>query len=291
MRNHALLSGRQLVGLSLHYFVMVVLALFFLFPVLFMVISSFKSEQRIFQDLASLIYAFLPTEITFENYRYVFGRVPFWRYFFNSLFITTMTVALGLWLNSMLAYALARLHWPAKKVLLTFVIALSIVPLETIAVPMLVLVNGLPWVDGTRSWLDTYRVQILPFAAEGFSTFLFYQFFLTIPKEMDESCYMDGAKPFLTYWRITLPLSRPVFATVAILQSLAIWNSYLWPLMVTRSESVRPLPIGITALYVLNLQWGHILAFASLITVPVLVIFVLFQRWFVESIATTGLKG
>lgn len=273
------------------YGVMIILALFFLFPLVFMVVSAFKPEERIFEDLAGIVPAFLPTTISFENFSYVFNRVAFWRFFFNSVFVTSATVALGLWLNSMLAFALARLYWPAKRVILMMVIALAIVPLETIAVPMLVLVNNLPWFDGSTSWLDTYRVQILPFAAEAFSTFLFYQFFVGMPREIDESCYVDGVSPFQIYRHITVPLSRPVFATVAILQSLAIWNSYLWPLMVTRSETVRPLPIAITSLYVLNLQWGHILAFASLITVPVLVVFVLFQGWFVRSIATAGLKG
>lgn len=275
----------------LTYVVMVLLAIFFLFPLVFMVVSSFKPEQRIFEDLQNIIPAFLPTELSLENFSYVFNRVAFWRFFFNSTFITSATVLLGLFFNSMLAFALARLYWPVKNVILLAVIALAIVPLETIAVPMLVLVNNLPWFDGTTSWLDTYRVQILPFAAEAFSTFLFYQFFIGLPREIDESCYVDGVTPFKIYRYITVPLSRPVFATVAILQSLAIWNSYLWPLMVTRSEAVRPLPIAITALYVLNLQWGHILAFASLITVPVLVVFVFFQGWFVRSIVTAGLKG
>ncbi len=270
---------------------MILFALYFIFPLVFMIVSSFKSEQRIFSDLKTIVFAFLPTEFTFENYAYVFHRVPFWRFFFNSVFVTASTVILGLFINSMLAFSLARLYWPVKKIVLSFIIAVAIVPLETIAVPMLVLVNHLPWFDGSVSWLDTYRVQIFPFAAEAFSTFLFYQLFIGIPKEIDESCYVDGVKPFRIYWNVTLPLSKPVFATVTILQSLAIWNSYLWPLMVTRTESVRPLPIGITALYVLNMRWGHILAFASLITFPMLILFVLFQRWFVQSIASAGLKG
>ena len=236
------------------YAVMAAFAVFFVFPLVFMIVSSFKTEARIFSDLSTVLLAFVPTQITFENFAYVFGRVPFWRFFFNSLVITVSTVLLGLWFNSMVAFALARLYWPAKRFILPFIIALAIVPLETIAIPMLVLVNNLPWFDGSTSWLDTYRVQIFPFAAEAFSTFLFYQFFIGIPREIDESCYVDGIRPFRIYWSFTLPLSKPVFATVAILQSLTIWNSYLWPLLVTRSEAVRPLPIGITALYVLNLQ-------------------------------------
>ena len=273
------------------YCVLVVCALFFSFPIVFMVISSFKSEKQIFLDLSTVVRAFLPTEVTLENYLYIFNRVPFWRFFANSLIVTVSTVSLGVFLNSMFAYALARLYWPGKQIILFFVIGLSIVPLETIAIPMLVLVNKLPWFDGSIGWLDSYRVQIFPFAAEAFSTFLFYQFFIGIPKELDESCYLDGAKPFRIYWQIIIPLSTSIFSTVIILQSLTIWNSYLWPLMVTRSEQFRPLPIGITSLYVLNMRWGHVLAFASLITVPILILFLIFQKWFVQSIATSGLKG
>ncbi|RKX85150.1 MAG: hypothetical protein DRP57_04410 [Spirochaetes bacterium] len=102
---------------------------------------------------------------------------------------------------------------------------------------------------------------------------------------------MEGASPFFIYLHITIPLSKSVFATVSILNSLLLWNSYLWPLMVTRSERVRPLSIGITAFYVLNMQWGHVLAFAALITVPILIVFLIFQKWFVSSIASSGIKG
>ncbi len=264
---------------------------FFLFPLLFMIVSSFKPERVIFQDLLTLWRAFLPTTFSLENYLYVFNRVPFGRYMFNSLFITGTAVMIGLFLNSMLAYSLARLYWPAKKVFLILIIALSIVPLETVAVPMLVMVNSFPWFDGSASWLDTYRVQIIPFVCDAFSVFLFYQFFISQPKALDEAAKIEGSSPFRIYLHITVPISRSVFATVAILNSLMLWNSYLWPLMVTRSERVRTLPIGITALYVLNMQWGHVLAFAALITVPILVVFLLFQKWFVSSMVSSGIKG
>ncbi len=264
---------------------------FFLFPLLFMILSSFKPERIIFQDLLTLWKAFLPTAFSLENYLYVFNRVPFGRYMFNSLFITGTAVMIGLFLNSMLAYSLARLHWPAKKVFLILIIALSIVPLETVAVPMLVMVNSFPWFDGSSSWLDTYRVQIIPFVCDAFSVFLFYQFFISQPKALDEAAKIEGSSPFHIYLHVTVPISRSVFATVAILNSLMLWNSYLWPLMVTRSERVRTLPIGITALYVLNMRWGHVLAFAALITVPILIVFLLFQKWFVSSMVSSGIKG
>ncbi len=273
------------------YLPLAVFSVFFLFPLAFMIVSSFKPEKVIFDDLSTVWKAFVPTTVTLDNFRYVFNRVPFWRFMLNSTLVTVLTVGIGLPFNSMLAYALARLAWPGKRLVLMAVIALAIVPLETVAIPMLVMVNGFWWFDGTRGWLDTYRVQIIPFITDAMSTFMFYQFFLDLPKPIDEAAYMEGCNPFQIYSKIVVPLSRTVFATVTILNSLAIWNSYLWPLMVTRSERVRPLPIGITALYVLNMRWGYILAFASLITIPILILFLAFQKWFVASIASSGVKG
>ena len=283
--------ARLLSSASITYIAMSLLAVIFLFPLQFMVVSSFKPESVIFSDLNQLWKAFVPTTFSLENYIYIFNRVPFFRFLFNSLFITGTTVIIGLFLNSMLAFSMARLYWPVKKYVIVFILALTIVPLEIVAVPMMVMVNKFPWFDGTISWLDTYRVQIIPFVCDAFSTFLFYQFFISQPKSYDEAAKIEGANPFQMYLKITLPLSKPVFATVAILNSLNLWNSYLWPLMVTRSETVRPLPIGITSLYVLNMQWGHILAFASLITIPIIILFVVFQKWFVTSVAASGIKG
>jgi multiple sugar transport system permease protein len=282
---------RRICSRTLDYGCMVVLAIFFLFPIVFMIVSSFKPEKVIFDDLSTVVWAFIPRQVTLDNYRYVFNRVPFERYMFNSMFIVTVTVLAGLIVNSMIAFALARLHWRGKSIVLSGVIALIIVPLETVVVPLLVLVNELPWFDGTTTWLNTMRAQIIPFIADAFSIFLFYQFFIGLPKDFDEAAYIDGATPFGVYRRIIMPLSRPIIATVAILQALALWSSYLWPLMVTRTEQVRPLTVGITTLYTYEIKWGYILAFAAMITIPVLILFLLFQKWFVRSIASAGIKG
>lgn len=284
-------KARRAVFLVLDYTLLLALAGFFLFPIVFMIVSSFKPEKVIFDDLKTIVWAFIPRNVTSENYLRVFERVPFWRYLFNSSFITATTVTLGLFVNSMIAYALARLRWRGKQLILGTVVALIIIPLEAIAVPLLMIVNGLPWFGGATTWLDSYQVQIIPFIAEAFSIYLFYQFFIGIPKDFDEAALIDGASRFQIYWRIIVPLSRPVFATVAILQALTLWSSYLWPLMVTRSQTVRPLTIGITAFYVLDIRWGQILAFASMITIPVLILFIIFQRWFIRSVADAGVKG
>ena len=277
--------------LVIDYSIMIGLAMFFLFPIVFMVVSSFKPEKVIFDDLKTITWAFIPHEVTFENFTSVFRRVPFGRFMFNSTFIVLATVSAGLVVNSMIAFALARLRWKGKTVVLSLVIALSIVPLDAIVVPLLVLVNEFPWIDGSIGWLDTLHVQIIPFIADAFSIFLFYQFFIGIPRDFDEAATIDGGSPFAVYRRIVVPLSRPVFATVAILQALFLWSSYLWPLMATRGEASRPLTVGITSFYGQDVKWAQILAFASMITIPVLILFLLFQKWFVQSVAATGLKG
>lgn len=276
----------------------VLLVLFFAFPIVFMVISSFKPDAQIFDDLTSL-NAFLPVgEMSLDNYRGVFERVPAGRFFLNSIGIAGVTVVAGIVINSMAAFALSRLRWGGRRVILAAIIATLIVPFETFALPLVWWVNKLPWLELngfqltlTRGWLDTYQVQILPFIANAFSIYLFYQYFSSIPTELDEAARMDGAGWFTIYRRIVMPLSGPAIATVAILTFLPAWNSYLWPLMVVQTEELRPVMLGISYFFQLNVSWGQIMAYASMITVPVLVLFVAFQRAFVGSIASTGVKG
>jgi multiple sugar transport system permease protein len=276
----------------------VVLALVFALPLVFMLVSSFKPDDQIFGDLGS-VRAFLPVgALSLDNYTGVFERVPAARFLLNSVLISSITVVLGIVVNSLAAFALSRMRWPGRKVVLTAVIATLIVPFETFALPLVWWVNQLPLlcVNGfhlelTTGWLDTYQVQIVPFVANAFSIFFFHQYFQSIPKELDEAAIVDGAGWFTIYRRIVMPLSGPAIATVAILTFLPAWNSYLWPLMVVQSENLRPVMVGISYFFQLNVGWGQIMAYSSMITVPILALFVAFQRSFVNSIASTGVKG
>ncbi len=284
---------RKAVRLTLDYLLMIGFAFFFLFPLVFMLVSSIKnSEMQVTSDMSTL-YAFIPYgDLGFQNYRDVFAQLSFGRLMFNSVFIVMTMVVLGLAVNSLIAYALARLNFKGRGAILSVIVALIIVPFQAVAVPLLLLVNNLPWFDGSTSWLDTYHVQIIPFIADAFSIFLFYQFFIGLPKELEEAALVDGASRFRIFWNIVLPLSRPVFATVAILQFLTHWGDFLWPLMVTRGERVRPLTIGMQSFFGQDPRlWGDLMAFAAMITVPVLIVFLLFQKWFVQSVATSGIKG
>ena len=272
----------------------IVLALVFGLPLLFMIISSFKPDAQIFADLTS-IRAFLPVgQLDLANYTGVFERVPFAQFLLNSVLISVATVALGLVVNSMAAFALSRIKFRGQQVILGIILATLIVPFETMALPLLWWVNKLPFLDVngySQGWLDTYQVQIVPFIANAFSIYLFYQYFDSIPKELDEAATVDGAGWFRIYRSIVMPLAGPAVATVAILTFLPAWNQYLWPLMVVQSESLRPAMVGIDYFKQLNVSWGQLMAYASIITVPVLVLFIAFQRSFINSIASSGVKG
>ena len=279
--------------LGLNYLVMILLAIFFLFPIVFMLISSVKeSEMQVVSDM-STIRAFLPVgEIGVQNYLDVFSLLDFGDLMFNSVFIMLVTVGFGLLINSMIAYALARLRFKGRTVVLGIVVALIIIPFEAVAIPLLLVVNQLPWFGGATTWLDSYHVQIIPFIADAFSIFLFYQFFINLPRDLEEAALVDGASLIRIFWNIVLPLSKPIFATVAILQALASWNRFMWPLMVTRGPDVRPLTVGIQSFFGQDPRlWGDLMAFASMVTIPVLIVFLLFQKWFVQSVASTGIKG
>lgn len=285
------------VGL-LRVVVMIALALFFLFPIVFMLVSSLKPNQQLLSDTGSL-RAFLPVgDISLNNYAGVFERVPAFQFLLNSIIITGTTVALGVIVNSMAGFAIARMRWPGQRLVLTLIIATLIVPFETIAIPLLLLVSRLPWLafDGghpviVSGWLNSLHVQIIPFIANAFSVFLFVQYFKSLPIEIDEAARVDGAGWFQIYRRIVMPLSGPVIATVAILTFLPVWNAYLWPLMVTQSEAVRPVMVGVQYFFQLNVAWGEIMAYLSMITLPVLALFLGLQRSFIESIAASGVKG
>jgi len=277
---------RKNLSMILNYSLLILIALFFLFPIVFMFVNSIKNnETQIIRDMSS-IAAFIPHgDLGLKNYFDVFKQMPFGRFMFNSVFIVSSTVFIGLLLNSMIAYALARLRFKGRGFILSFIIALIIIPTEVVVIPLLLMVNRI-------GWLDSYQVQIVPFIVDAFSIFLFYQFFIGLPKSLDEAAKIDGANPFQVYWKIIVPLSKPVFATVAILQFLFRWGDFLWPLMVTRGYEYRPLPVAIQQFFSQDPKvWGDIFAFASMVTIPSLIIFLLFQKWFLRSVASSGIKG
>lgn len=271
---------------AIRYIVMVLLLVFFVFPVVFMLVSSFKPNDLVSHDMGSLL-AFVPRRVTVENYRRIIQepQEPFLRFMLNSGIVVGSIVLCGIFVNSMAAYAFARLRWKGRRAILSIILAAMIIPFQAVSIPLLLEVNRFGWVD-------TYFVQIIVFVAYPLYIFLFYQFFLNIPRDIETAAQIDGANTFLIYFRIVLPLSKPVIATVAILNFIQQWANFLWPLMVTRGYEHRPLPVAMQAYFGLQPRyWGRIMAFAALITVPVLILFLVFQKWFVRSAASSGIKG
>ncbi len=266
------------------YALLILLALIFVAPIAFMFVASLKPDELVLSQ-AGTLQGFIPSPASLQNYRDVFDRVNFGLFFINSLLITSLVVLVGLLVNSMAGYAFARLRWRGRATLLLLVLALMIIPFEAIAVPLFFQITLL-------GWRNTYLAQILPFIANAFSIYLFYTFFIGLPKELEEAARIDGASIIRTFFEIIVPISKPVFATVTILTFLTQWGSFLWPLMVTVDEQVRPLPVAISAFQTLPpIQWADIMSFGVMMVAPILMIFLLFQRWFVEGVASTGTKG
>lgn len=278
----------------LNYLVLSWIALVFIFPIVFMVVSSLKPDLQLLQDARSL-RAFLPVgDISLDNYRMAFQRAPITHFIFNSVLVTAVTLVLSLAVCSMAAFAFVFLEFPGRNAMLAVVIATFIVPFEAIAIPLLLVVNNLPWIGAGGveiGWLNSYHVQIIPFIADALTIFLFVQYFRDLPKELVEAARVDGARYFQIYRRVILPLSGPVFATAAILKFLAMYNQYLWPVMVAQKEEYRPVMVGLQYFFQLNIAWGEMMAYLTIITVPVLLFYLSLQRAFIASIASTGIKG
>lgn len=269
---------------ALIYLSLLVLGLLFISPIGFMLAGSLKADASVLVEAGDW-RAFRAADASLDNYRDVFSRVAFFRYLLNSLFINGVIVGAGLLVNSLAGYAFARLQWRGRELLFGLVLAVMIIPLEAIAVPLF-------YMASLAGWRDTYLVQILPFIANAFSIYLFYTWFIGLPRELEEAARIDGAGVLRTFFVVVAPNAKPVFATVAILTFLTQWGAFLWPLMVTSSAAVRPLSLAIATFHSLPpLQWGDIFAFGVMMVLPVLVLFLLFQRWFVRGVAATGIKG
>ena len=287
-------EGRGL-RLAVRYVVLVLVGIIFLFPLLFMIVSSLKPTAQLLQDTSSL-RAFLPVgDISLDNYFAAFRRAPIGRFVLNSVVITLVTVTASLLLCSLAAFSFVYLNWRGRGLLLSVALATLIIPFETIAIPLLLLVSRLPWIgfEGIEyGWLNTYRVQIIPWIADALTVFLFVQYFKDLPRDLIEAARAEGASWWQIYRRVVMPLSGPVIATAAILKSLKMYNEqYLWPLIVVQDEAHRPIMVGLGYFFQLNVAWGEVMAYLSLITLPVLAFYLVLQRAFIASIASTGVKG
>lgn len=261
-----------------------VIALIFVSPLIWMIASSLKPEADIFKGLNSLA-TFIPTGASLNNYVEVFSRINMWKFIFNSLFYVLVIIVLDLLVNSLCGYALAKFEFKGKNALLTLVISLMVFPAEAIMLPMYREMADL-------GWINTWMALIVPFIAKCFSIYMFRQFFLDIPNDLLEAAKIDGCGPIKTFFRIVAPISGTVYATIFILDFVAHWNDFMWPLLVVTGEEKRTVQLAIQTFFGSKpINYGPIMASLTISAIPMLVMFIFLQKYYVEGIASTGIKG
>jgi multiple sugar transport system permease protein len=260
------------------YTIVIFFVIIALFPFVWGIITSLKptSEMNNFSIPLS--------RLTFDAYRYILGNFPFGKWIFNS-FAIALSVTLGnVLVNSLAGYALARINFTGKNCVFWVVLALMMIPGQVTMVPMFIILVKLGWVN-------TYQGLIIPFMFSFFNIFLMRQFFLSIPKSLEEAAEIDGLGRFGTFFRIILPISGPALATQFILTYIGNWNSFLWPSLLARSDSMYTLPVGLNSFQLQYVQfWNQILAGAMLLTIPIIIVFIILQKYFIEGISGTGIK-
>jgi multiple sugar transport system permease protein len=263
-------------------------------PFIWMVLTALKAPA----DVAT--FSWLPKTVHFENFVGAMQAAPFAKYFLNSLILTVGETALTLIFCTMAGYALAQLPIRGAKRLLGYFILLMSVPFQIVLVPLFLLVKSVPLFGGNNilgqggtGWLNTWWALIVPLAMAPLFTFLARQFYVTLPPELADAARVDGVGEFGIFLRIMTPLVTPALVTIGVFQVEAAWNAFLWPLIVTNTDDLRPLQVGLAIFSQdpLNVQWPYLLAGATLATLPMIILFLVAQRRFVEGMASAGLKG
>ena len=268
------------------YIGMTVAALIFMFPLIWMIVSSFKDDAMIFSDITSL-KAFLPAfkEDIFFNYKEVLAKLPLIKAMLNSLSYIVVIIALGLIVNSMAGYAFARLKFPKKNLFFSLILAVMIIPGQTVMLPQFSIIYKL-------GLSNSYLALILPAIASPMYIFLFRQNFMGIPESIEEAAKLDGASAVRTFFQLIVPLAKPVYATVSILVFIACWNDFVWPVMVISDNSKQTIQMALSSLFSIQpVNYGNVMAGLTLVTIPVLIIFLSPQKDYVAGIASTGAKN
>src|SRR5689334_10440791 len=272
-------TGRQ-IG---RYVLLVVLGLIFISPIVFMLSTSFKSRI----EAAGVPPTWIPSTPTLDAYSSILnsGGTPVLRWFGNSMIAATANAILVVATAALAAYPLARMSFRGKNIVFGLIIGTLFIPPVILVIPNYLIV-------GELRWLDTLAAVIVPTAASAFGVFFLRQFFLSLPRELEEAAMLDGANVFQVFMRVVLPLSRPALATLAVLAFLTNWNDFLWPVYVLFSPENQTLPAGLSTLQSANnVRYDLIMAGAVIASAPALALYVFAQRFIIEGVSRTGLKG
>jgi len=249
-------------------------------PFVWMLSSSLKTNLEVFR----IPPTFIPDVAQWQNYIEIFKVVPYGRWFLNSLFITVVQTVLYMFIASLAGFTFARLRFPGRDVIFTLYLATLMVPGEVTLIPKFILMRKL-------ELIDTLTAVILPGIFNAYGVFLLRQFFMTLPESLEEAAILDGASYFRIYWNIILPLAGPALATLAIFSFRGAWNDFTWPLIVINSEHLKPLSVGLASFHGLyETNWPYLMAASTVALIPIIIVFVAAQKYFVRGIALTGLK-
>ena len=283
-------ARRRVLDLLPRYLVLVPAAALFVFPFYWMLVISLGTLQSVFV-FPPILYPLGH----FENYLSAVGlipdpstgqflQIPWPRYFLNTIVVATATTALVIVTSVLAGYAFASMPFPGKRLIFALVLAIYMVPAEVTLVPNFIILADL-------HWIDSYQAQIAPFGASLFGIFLMRQFFLGLPNELWEAAQLDGTGHLRFLWSIAAPLARPPMVTIALFHFVASWNAFLWPLIVTNSDEMRTLTVGLSTLFA---RFGGVaihMAAATVVFLPTLVIFLLLQKYVVQGFTLSGVKG
>lgn len=271
-------NWRVIVG----YIILILIAISMLYPFFAMLNLSFVQNDAIFSQAGKVFYSGL----TLDNYKNVFQEIPLSRYFFNSLVVAVITTIGQVLFASLAGYAFARMKFPFKNAIFLIVLITMLVPPQVNIIPLFFLMREM-------HLIDTYQALILPGLFGGFGIFMMRQYFLGLPKDLEESAKIDGCNLFQMFFKIALPLALPTVATLALFTFVTTWNSFMWPLIVTNSEGMRTLPVGL-AIFKGSFReitlWGELLACSVICTIPVIIVFLLGKRYFINDILQGGVK-
>ena len=285
---------KNIAGNIVYYTAGVILSLLFLFPLVYMIATSTKTEAQYAADAGTLAM-FLPNfnlKQTFANYQTLFTQHAVWKYVLNSLLYAAVTIVLNILINGLAGYAISKFTFPGKKFFNFIIIFLIVVPVETSIIPLYAIVKSLLKLKGASSVLAV----ILPASISIFNIFLFIQFFRGIPKEFEEAARLDGASDLRVFFSVIVPLSKPIIATVAVFCFIGVWNDYLWPIMVLPHASgdswpLLPIQAALQSIQAIQgITTGEIMASLVVTSLPIFIVYIVAQKYIVQGFGSAGLK-
>lgn len=262
----------------------IIIGIIFVSPLLWMISASLKPESQIFANMNSLA-TFVPVQASLDNFKEVFSRLNMVQVFKNTFVYIALILVLDLLINSICGYALAKFEFKGKGLMLNFIVALMVMPMEAIMLPLYIEMSQLGWVN-------TLAALVIPFVAKCFSIYMFRQFFCDIPDELLEAASLDGCSPVKTFFTVVMPISKTVYATVFILDFVAHWNDFMWPFLVMTGENKRTIQLAIQVFFGTQpIHYSAIMAALVVSAVPMLIMFIFMQKYYIEGIASSGIKG